>query len=153
MNHLPTAVALVLAAALVASPLAARPAASHSAPVFHPRADPLPLSIAVQTGKTVYLSGMLGVAPDGRSLVPGGIEAETRRTMDLIGEDLKRLGLTSEDVVKCTVFLTDLKDLPAFTAVYASYFKPGRYPARSTLGVSSLIGGAKVEVECVAWKG
>lgn len=121
--------------------------------VFYPRADDRPFSSAVRAGQVIYLSGAIGAAEDGKSVVPGGIEAESRRTMELIGKDLKKLGLGYGDIAKCTVFLADMNDWPAFNAVYAGYFKPGRYPARSALGANGLALGAKVEVECIAYSG
>lgn len=129
------------------------PAALAQEAVFHPRTDDRPFSAAVQVGQTIYLSGQIGFAADGKGVVPGGIEAEARRTMELIGEDLTRLGLGFDDLVKCTVMLADMKDWPAFNAIYAGYFKPGRYPARSALGANGLALGARVEVECIAWAG
>lgn len=140
-------------AALSLAALAACSEPPDNSIAFHPRADDRPFSAAVRVGQTVYLSGQLGIAPDGQSVVPGGLEPEARRTMELIGEDLKRLGLGYDDLVKCTVFLADMADWPAFNRVYAGYFKPGRYPARSALGANELALGARVELECVAWAG
>lgn len=149
---------IVLLAALgatltAASAGAGRPAASSRTPVFTPRSDDRPFSTAVRTGNTIYLSGQIGFADDGSGVVPGGVEAEARQVMNLIGQDLKRMGLGYENLVKCTVMLADMKDWPAFNAIYASYFKPGRYPARSALGANGLALGARVEVECIAWAG
>lgn len=136
-------------AAVTGAAASAHPSAP--APVFTPRSDDRPFSVSVRTGKTVYLSGQIGFAEDGKGVVPGGIEAETRRAMELIGADLARQGLGYDNLVKCTVMLADMKDWPAFNAIYAGYFKPGRYPARSALGANGLALGAKVEVECIAW--
>lgn len=148
MNRTALIAALCLGA-LAATALPARPTAQ--APVFTPRSDDRPFSVSVRTGKTIYLSGQIGFAADGKGVVPGGIEAETRRTMELIGADLARQGLGYDNLVKCTVMLADMKDWPAFNAIYAGYFKPGRYPARSALGANGLALGARVEVECIAW--
>jgi reactive intermediate/imine deaminase len=144
--------ALLPVIALLAVPLLA-PNALAQEPVFHPRQDDRPFSAAVEVGETIYLSGQIGFAADGKGVVPGGIEAEARRTMELIGEDLARLGLGYDDLVKCTVMLADMNDWPAFNAIYAGYFKPGHYPARSALGANGLALGARVEVECIAWAG
>jgi reactive intermediate/imine deaminase len=149
-----TALLVALGAGLIAaSAEAGKPALPAQAPVFTPRSDDRPFSTSVRTGNTIYLSGQIGFAEDGSGVVPGGIEAEARRTMDLIGQDLARQGLGYENLVKCTVMLADMKDWPAFNAIYAGYFKPGRYPARSALGANGLALGAKVEVECIAWAG
>ena len=83
--------------------------------------------------------------------MPGGIEPETRQVMANIDASLKRRGLNMDSVVKCTVMLADMKDWPAFNKIYAAYFKKGRYPARSALGVNGLALGAKIELECWAY--
>jgi len=128
------------------SPMAA------NAPQFRPlEGSATPFSEAVQVGDTLYLAGKLGTAADGSGLVPGGIEAETRRAMESIGETLAKYGLTHDAVFKCTVFLADMEDFAAFNAVYRSFFKEGRYPARSTVAVKGLALGAAIEVECVAF--
>jgi len=109
-----------------------------------------PFSEAVQVGDTLYLAGKLGTAADGSGLVPGGIEAETRRAMERIGETLAKYDLTHDAVFKCTVFLADMEDFAKFNAVYRTFFKPGRYPARSTMAVKGLAIGAAIEIECIA---
>ena len=60
--------------------------------------------------------------------------------------------LSFDDVFKCSVFLADMADWPAFNTIYARHFKPGRYPARSAMGVGGLALGARVEMECWAHK-
>lgn len=122
-------------------------------PVFHPRGDDRPFSDSVQVGQVLYLSGMIGEAADGPGVVPGGLEAETRRIMGRLGETLKARGLGYDDVFKCTVMLADMGEWQRFNAIYAGYFKPGRLPARSAMGVSGLALGARVELECMAWAG
>jgi enamine deaminase RidA (YjgF/YER057c/UK114 family) len=62
---------------------------------------------------------------------------------------LERRGCTFADVVKCTVFLVDMAEWPAFNEIYATYFD-GRFPARSALGAAALARGARIEVECIA---
>ncbi len=108
----------------------------------------LPFSSAVQVGDMLYLSGALGNVPGTLELVPGGIKAETRRTMDTIKATVERFGSSMNNVVKCTVFMADMGEWPAMNEVYRTYFK--RFPARSALGVSGLALGARVEIECVA---
>lgn len=109
---------------------------------------PLPFSEAVRVGDTIYLSGQIGRTPDGK--LPDGIEAQARQTMDNIGATLTKAGVSWGDVVKCTVMLDDMKDWPAFNAVYVTYFKVGKFPARSAFGADGLALGALVEVECLA---
>lgn len=111
----------------------------------------LPFSNAVRVGDMLYLSGALGVKPDGT--LPAGIEAQTRQTMDTIGETLKGQGLGFGDIVKCTVMLDNMADWPAFNQVYVTYFPNGKYPARSAFGADGLALGALVELECWAYAG
>ena len=113
----------------------------------------LPFSQAVRVGDVVYLSGVLGYVPGTLKLVPGGIEAETRQTMENIGAVLRANGLTFDDVFKCTVMLADMDEWEDFNQVYLTYFKPGRLPARSAFGASALALGALVELECWAYAG
>jgi reactive intermediate/imine deaminase len=123
-------------------------------PVFKPHpplgGQPAPFSEAVQVGDMLYLAGKLGTKPGTRELVPGGVEAEARQTMENIRDVLERHGTSLDHVVKATVFLADMKDWPAFNAVYVQYFR-NNLPARSALGANGLALGAKVEVEVIAW--
>ena len=120
-------------------------------PVFHPSSkySTLPFSEAVAYDGLLFLSGDLGAGPDGR-LVAGGIGPETRQTMENIRATLARHGLDMRDIIKCTVFLADIAEWPAFNEIYAAYFENGRYPARSALAASGLALGARVEVDCIA---
>lgn len=111
----------------------------------------LPFSDAVRVGDMLYLSGALGLGPDGK--LPESIEAQARLAMDNIGGVLKRQGLGFGDIVKCTVMLDDMADWPAFNTVYASYFPDQKFPARSAFGADGLALGALVEVECWAFAG
>ena len=81
--------------------------------------------------------------------MPGDIAAQTRRVLDNIAAVLKAEGLTFENVIKTTIFLTDLGDFQTVNEIYASYFKQ-QPPARSTVQVSALPKGAKVEIEAIA---
>jgi 2-iminobutanoate/2-iminopropanoate deaminase len=113
----------------------------------------LPFSQAVRVGDVLYLSGALGNKPGTLDLVPGGMEAEARQTMENIGAVLKQNGLGFHDVFKCTVMLADMTKWPDFNQVYVTYFDPDRLPARSAFGASGLALGAQVEVECWAYIG
>ena len=110
----------------------------------------LPFSEAVRVGDTIYLSGQIGNRPGTLDLVPGGIAAEARQVMENIRTTLEAHGLTLDNLVKCTVMLESMADWPAFNEVYVTFFKEGRYPARSAFGSSGLALGAKAEVECIA---
>lgn len=107
-----------------------------------------PFSTAVEADGWVFLSGALGTVP-GTGLVEGGIEPETRQTMDNIQATLEAEGLSWDRVVKCSVFLADIAEWPAFNEVYKTYFD-SNFPARSALGASGLALGARVEIECIA---
>lgn len=113
--------------------------------------QPLPFSRAVRVGDILYLSGAIGRGPDGKP--PEGIEAQTKATLDDIGETLKLAGLDHSAIFHCTAFLADMNDWPAFNRVYVTYFTPGKMPARSALGVGGLALGAKLELECQAYAG
>lgn len=144
----------VLAAmlAMVASTgaVSATPAVTYfPAPALQGR--PAPFSSAVRVGDVMYLSGQIGLAPDGK--LPATFEGQAKQTMDNVGAALKARGLGWDDVFKCTVMIADMKNWPAFNAVYVPYFKPGRLPARSALGANGLALGAALELECLAYAG
>ena len=121
--------------------------------VYHASELPYPFSDAVEVDGVLYLSGDIGANDAGTGVVPGGIEAETRRIFQRMEARLAKHDLTFDDVFKCTVMLEDMSEWPAFNAIYAEYFKEGRYPARSAFGTNGLALGAKVELECWAAKG
>ena len=110
----------------------------------------LPFSEAVKVGNLLYLSGQIGIVPETQQIASGGIEAESHQVMRNIRTVLEAHGYAMDNLIKCTVFLTDMAQWPAFNAVYTGYFEEGRLPVRSTLGVSGLALGAHVEVECIA---
>jgi len=141
--------AVVLAAAVLAG-CAANPG---KAPVeYYPIAsDPegkLPFSDAVRAGGLLFQSGKIGNLPGTLQLAPGGIQAETRQALENIREGFAQHGITMDRVVKCTVFLADMKEWAAMNEVYVQFF-PGGKPARSALGASGLALGARVEIECI----
>jgi reactive intermediate/imine deaminase len=120
-------------------------------PEFYPPANPKsPYSEAVRAGDFLIASGQLGVRP-GEPSSP--FEAQAKQSMDNITAVLGRHGASMKDVVKCTVFLTDMGKFAAFNEVYTSYFKPGQLPARSAVAVAALAAGASLEVECWAYLG
>lgn len=116
-----------------------------------PSADTLnlPFSEAVQVGNMLYLSGQLGTVR-GKQLVGGGIQAETRQTMDNIKAALERHGSSMNQVIKCTCMLADITEWPAMNEIYVQYF-PDHKPARSAFATNGLALGARVEIECMAW--
>ena len=119
------------------------------APTLDGRAPPF--SSAVRVRGVLYLSGQIGIGPDGK--LPDGIEAQTKQAMDNVGAVLKRAGLGYGDVFHCTAFLSDMKNWPAFNTVYVPYFPAGKLPARSAFGANGLALGALLEIECQAYAG
>ena len=108
----------------------------------------LPFSAAVRVDNTLYLSGALGYDREKGALVEGGIQPETRKTLENISRTLETFGSSMDRVVKCTVFLADMAEWGAMNEVYTTFF-PNK-PARSALGASGLALGARVEIECIA---
>ena len=111
----------------------------------------LPFSSAVRVGDTLYLSGSIGIIPGTMDLAEGGIQGETRQTLDNIKATLEAFGSSMDRVVKCTVFLADMGEWGAMNEVYRTYFE--NPPARSALGASGLALDARVEIECIAVTG
>ena len=109
----------------------------------------LPFSEAVRVGHMLYLSGQLGYDRETAKLVEGGIAAETEKTLENIKAVLEKHGSSMAEVVKCTVFLADIKEWAAMNEVYVTYF-PANPPARSALGSIGLALGARTEIECMA---
>jgi reactive intermediate/imine deaminase len=108
----------------------------------------LPFSDAVRVGDVLFLSGQIGIKPDGK--LPADFASQARQTMDNVGSVLTSAGLAWSDVAKCTVMLDDMSNWPAFNAVYVAYFPDGAFPARSAFGADGLALGAALEVECTA---
>lgn len=106
-------------------------------------------STATVCGDTIYLSGMIGVDPAVQKPVEGGTLAQARQVFENIVTVLGELGVTTADVLKTTVYLTDIGDFAAVNALYAEYFGPD-YPARTCVEVSRLPMGLSIEVECIA---
>ena len=127
---------------------------AHQAKVeHHPNpGDPegkLPFADAVRAGGLLFQSGKIGLVPGTMQLAPGGIQGETRQTLENIKAGFAEHGVGMDRVVKCTVFLADMKEWAAMNEVYVQFF-PDAKPARSALGASGLALGARVEIECIA---
>lgn len=110
-----------------------------------------PYSQAIVAGDFVFCAGQGAIDPATGAVEQGTIEAETHRTLQNVGGLLGAAGVGFADVVKTTVFLADIGDFAAMNAIYAEYF-PAPSPARSTVEVSALPKGFKVEIEVVAYK-
>ena len=110
-----------------------------------------PYSQAVWAGNFLYLSGMMPIDPETGALEPADITLQAQRIMKNIEAVLSEAGLTQENVVKTTCFLSDMGNFAAFNAVYGEYFTSK--PARSCVAVRELPKSALVEVEVIAYKG
>ena len=111
-----------------------------------------PYSVAVRTGDTLYCSGQLGLDPENGELVPGCAGCQTRQALANVSAVLEAAGLAFDDVVKTTVFLSDMENFGKMNGVYAEFFAEP-YPARSTVAVKTLPKDALVEIEVIAVAG
>src|SRR3954451_6479888 len=105
-------------------------------------------SQAVRAGDTVYLSGQIPLDPQTMKLVEGDFAAQAKRVFDNLRAVCRAAGGDFDRVVRVTVFLTDLGQFPKVNEVMATYFREP-FPARVTVGVSSLPRGAQVEIDAV----
>ncbi len=108
-----------------------------------------PYNQAVEMGGLVFTSGQIGMDPSTGKLVDGGIEAETVQALHNLQSVLEAAGATLSDVLKCTVYVTDMGDYPRINEVYGRFFKDGP-PARSLVEVKALPAGARVEIDAIA---
>lgn len=111
-----------------------------------------PYSQAVQAGGFVFCSGQIPLDPATGALVTGDIGAETERVLKNLAAVLEAAGVTFANVVRTTIYLTDMNDFAAVNAVYAKWFKDTP-PARATVQVAALPKGARVEIDAVAFTG
>jgi reactive intermediate/imine deaminase len=116
----------------------------------YPTPLPAPLSKAVRAGGFLFLSGVLPMDAQA-NIIAGDIGAQTRAVLERIAGTLTELGASMRDVVRVTVWLSDLDDFGAFNGEYQKHFPDG-LPARSTVQ-ATLYKGARVEIEVQAWVG
>ena len=108
-----------------------------------------PYNHGVRSGDLLFCAGQVGLEPATGNLVAGDIKAQTQRALENVKAILEDQQLTFANVVKSTVFLTNLADFPAMNEVYGKYFTSD-FPARSTVQVAALPKGAQVEIEVIA---
>jgi endoribonuclease L-PSP, putative len=120
--------------------------------IIHTEKAPAAIGPYVQgrrVGSLVFTSGQLGIEDVSTGELAVGIEAQTHASMKNLGEILKAAGADYSNIVKATIFVTDLGDFGTVNEIYASYFS-GEYPARSCVQVAALPKAALVEIECIA---
>ncbi|MGQ0508295.1 MAG: RidA family protein [Myxococcaceae bacterium] len=110
---------------------------------------PYSQAISVESGRMVFLSGQIPLNPATMEVVPGDISAQTEQVMQNLKAVLTAGGLEFSQVVRCTIFLTDMADFPKVNEVYGRYF-PTNPPARATVQVSGLPRGVQVEIDAIA---
>ena len=108
-----------------------------------------PYNHAVRVGDLLFCAGQIPISPADGSLVVGDIKVQTERVLQNVKAILDDQGLTFANVVKSTVFLTDLANFAGMNEIYAKYFT-GDFPARSTIQVAALPKGSSVEIEVIA---
>lgn len=108
-----------------------------------------PYSQAIKSGNMIYTSGQLHINPENGELIKGDIQAQTKQSLDNVKAILEEGGATLEDVVKVTIFMTDISKFSLVNEVYGEYFSNHK-PARSCVGVRELPLGGEIEIEAVA---
>jgi 2-iminobutanoate/2-iminopropanoate deaminase len=108
-----------------------------------------PYSQGIQVGNLIFVAGEKGIDPQTGKIVPGGIQAETRQTLENIQAILAEAGATLDDAVACTVHMTDLGEFQQMNQVYAEYFRVDP-PGRTTVQAAALPAGAHVEITVIA---
>ncbi len=108
-----------------------------------------PYSQAIAADDLLFCAGQIPLDPATGEIAAGGITAQTERVLQNVAAVLTANGMTFSDVVKTTVFMTNLADFAAMNAVYSQHFAEP-FPARSTVQVSALPRGAQVEIEVIA---
>jgi reactive intermediate/imine deaminase len=105
-------------------------------------------SQAVRVGNTIWVSGQIPLDPETKELVTGDFEAQARQVFQNLKSIVVAAGASLDDVVKATIFLTDLSHFALVNKIMAEYFREP-YPARAAVGAAALPRGAKIEVECI----
>ena len=109
-----------------------------------------PYNQAIIHNGTLYASGQIAINPSTGTLVTDNIEAETRQVMDNVGAILEEAGLSYNDIIKCSIFVSDMNNYSRINAVYATYFDEATAPARELVEVANLPKFVNIEVSVIA---
>ena len=109
-----------------------------------------PYSQAIEINGMIFTSGQIALLPSGE-LLDAGVKEQTKQVMQNLSAVLKEAGVSFNDVVKTTIFLSNMDDFAEVNEVYQSFLTPP-YPARSTVAVKTLPKNVKVEIDCIAIK-
>tara|TARA_B100000809_G_scaffold11764_1_gene10976 strand:+ start:14753 stop:15133 length:381 start_codon:yes stop_codon:yes gene_type:complete len=111
-----------------------------------------PYNQAVLSGNTLYTSGQIAINPENGELILDTIEAETKQVMENMKEVLAAAGMTFENIIKTSIFISDMNNFSKINAVYGEYFNEETAPARETVEVSNLPKFVNVEISAIAVK-
>ncbi|MEL6469354.1 MAG: RidA family protein [Cyanobacteria bacterium J06623_4] len=112
-----------------------------------------PYSHAVRAGDFLFVTGQLSEDPDTGDVIKGSIEEQTEQVMDNLQRVLSHAGTSFEKVVMSRIFVTDFRYYDSVNQIYASRFTAGRYPGRTTVGVTALAGFGDVEIDLIVYCG
>jgi len=139
---------------LMSGVMATSYAQESTAIIFHkshePKKQNAPFSDVVQAGNMYFLAGQIGMNHTTRTLVEGGVQAETEQAIKNIQAVLAEHGMTLDNVVKCTVILADIEDFAAFNEIYTQFFT--KKPARTTFAAKGIAANGSIEIDVVAVK-
>ncbi len=110
-----------------------------------------PYNQAIMTGNTLYVSGQVPINPATGKLEKEDVKHQTKLVMENIKAILDKAEMNFSHIIKCSIFISDMKDFPQINEVYGSYFEDS-FPARETIAVKGLPLGADVEISCIAVK-
>lgn len=127
-------------------------AAQEGPRIAHNPSTRIPFSAAIQVDNTYWLSGKLGANSETRAMTEGRMGAETHNIMRSFGALLEELGMDFGDIVRATVYLTDIDGYGEMNAAYAQYFEGIEPPSRVAMEISGLVGGALIEISFIAVK-
>lgn len=108
-----------------------------------------PYSQAIKTGNTLYISGQIAIYPKTQQFIDKDIETQTKQVLENLKAILEASNTTLENVIKTTIYLTDISDFAKVNEIYETYFKESK-PARSTVCVKELPKEAKIEIDAIA---